>query len=808
MYVSIKWLKRHVDLDGLSAEQICDDLTLSTAEVEGLEPFAPWLGDVTVGYVTDRQPHPDADKLSVCTVDIGEDEPLNIVCGAPNVDAGQKVAVATVGTVLPGDFKIKKSKIRGVPSQGMICALDELGLGDDHAGIWVLPDHVEVGQPLAKAMDLEDHVIEIDNKSLTHRPDLWGHRGIAGELAAIYRRELTPIDLTMPTTGDADGCPVTIESDACSRYLALEITGARALPSPLWMQALLLAVGQRPIDQIVDLSNFVMLDLGQPNHTFDRRAIGDAGIVVRQARGGETIRTLDDEERKLEESDLLICAGDTPVALAGIMGGEASKIEGDTDALVLEVATFDPTVVRRTSARLALRTDSSARFEKSLDPTLPEKAAARFVRLLAELQPDVALPSKPTIAGDGADPAFSLRLRPDHVRRSLGKAVSDDEIRDILERLGFGVTTAGDDFEVAVPSARATKDVGIERDLVEEVGRIHRYGEIEPKAMSFDLVPPPRSERRRLVRKVQDRLAGGARFHEVIAYSFVHDDLVQKLGEEKLDYVRVINPVVKGEERVRRSVVPSLLAPLESNRRASDDVRLFEVGKGYVPEGGNDRGEPKERHLLGLVWASTRPAKNAAFDENRFAQLYGVVSELIEHLGYEAPAWRLADAAPAWAHPGKRLVASWDGVDEDVALVADLDPGVAAALGLSGELTSDVAVAEVSLDALLAGPKKSARYVPLPKFPGIKVDVAVSLDEATPSQAVVDAIEASGKGIVARVELFDLYRGESLGEGRKSLAYHVLLQSGSKTLSDKDEQKFLKRFEQAVKGLGGELRSG
>ncbi len=808
MYVSIKWLKRHVDLGGLSAEQICDDLTLSTAEVEGLEPFAPWLGDVTVGLVKTREPHPDADKLSVCTVDIGGDEALTIVCGAPNVDAGQKVAVATVGTVLPGDFKIKKSKIRGVPSQGMICALDELGLGDDHEGIWVLPGDVAVGESLAKAMDLEDHVIEIDNKSLTHRPDLWGHRGIAGELAAIYRRDLRSIDLTLPATGDAPGCPVKIESPACSKYLALEIAGARALPSPLWMQALLLAVGQRPIDQLVDLSNFVMLDLGQPNHTFDRRAIGDDGIVVRQAHAGETLRTLDDEERALVDTDLLICAGDTPVALAGIMGGEGSKVEGDTDALVLEVATFDPTVVRRTSARLALRTDSSARFEKSLDPTLPARAAAHFVRLLAELQPEVTLPSKLTEVGDGVDPAFSLRLRTDHVRRSLGKAVDDAEIRDILERLGFGVRDVEEGFEVAVPSARATKDIGIERDLVEEVGRIHRYGEIEPAAMAFDLVPPPRNDRRRLVRQIQDRLAGGARFHEVIAYSFVHDDLVKKLGQEDLGYVRVINPVVQGEERVRRSVVASLLAPLEANRRGGDDVRLFEIGKGYVPEDGNDRGEPRERHLLGLVWATPRPGQHASFDENRFAQLYGVVSELIAHLGYEAPSWTVAEQAPAWAHPGKRLEARFDGVDEALALVADLDPGAAAALGLSGELASDVAVAEISLDALLAGPKRSARYTPLPKFPGIKVDVAVALDEATPSQAVVDAIEASGKGIVASVELFDLYRGDALGEGRKSLAYHVILQSGSKTLSEKDEQKFLKRFDQAVQKLGGELRSG
>jgi phenylalanyl-tRNA synthetase beta chain len=808
MYVSLRWLGRHIDLEGLTPEQICDDLTLSTAEVEGLERFAPHLSDVTVGFVKTRTAHPDADKLSVCSVDVGAGEDLTIVCGAPNVDAGQKVAVATVGTVLPGDFKIKKSKIRGVPSQGMICALDELGLGDDHAGIWVLPEHVEMGEPLARAMDLEDWVIEIDNKSLTHRPDLWGHRGIAGELAAIYRRELRPIDLSLPATGNGAGCRVTIESEACSRYGALEIEGARALPSPLWLQALLLAVGQRPIDQLVDLSNFVMLDLGQPNHTFDRGAVGDAGIVVRTARSGETIKTLDGEERKLVPTDLLICAGDTPVALAGIMGGEGSKISADTASLLLEVATFDPTVVRRTSSRLGLRTESSARFEKSLDPTLPAKAAAHFARLLGELQPDVKLPSAMTMAGEGRDPALQLELRTDVVRRALGVDIDDDEIRDILERLGFGVEAAQGHFVVKVPSARATKDVTIERDLVEEVGRIHRYGHIEPKRMVFELAPPERNDRRRLVRAIQDRLAGGARFHEVIAYSFVAESLIEKLGAADLPYVRVINPVVQGEERVRRSVLPSLLATLEANRRARDDVRLFEVGKGYLPEDANERGEPRERHLVGLVWAATKPDKQARFDAHRFSHLQGVVSELIEHLGFEAPAWSAPETAPAWTHPARRLVARFEGGDEDVALLADLDPGAARSLGLDGELESDVAVAEISIDALLAGPRKAARYRPLPKFPGIKVDVAVAVAEETPSGRVVEAIEASGKGIVAGIELFDLYRGESLGAGRKSLAYHVLLQSGSKTLSDKDQEKFLKRFEQAVQQLGGELRRG
>lgn len=805
MFVSMRWLSRHVDLSGISPEQLCNDLTLSTAEVEGLEPFAPQLSDVVVGHVRERAAHPDADHLSVCTVDVGAGDPLTIVCGAPNVAAGQKVAVATVGTVLPQDFKIKKSKIRGVESHGMICSVRELELGDEHDGIWVLDPDATVGATVADALGLHDHVIEIDNKSLTHRPDLWGHRGIAGEIAAIYSRSLRPLASDLPSLGHAPSFPVKIEAPACSRYVALAIDGARAIPSPDWLRWLLLAVGQRPIDQIVDLSNFVMLDLGQPNHTFDRRRLA-AGIEVRMARPGEKMQTLDGEVRALAESDLLICSGDEPVALAGIMGGEASKVGADTGELLLEVATFDAVVVRRTSSRLGLRTDSSARFEKSLDPTLPLRAVGHFARLLRELQPDVQFPSPLSDVGSWKDPAHTLHLRTDRARGALGKAIPDEEIGAILSRLGFGVRASGEGLDVDVPSARATKDVRVERDLVEEIGRIHRYGNIPERPLRGDITPPRPDARRALVRRIQDRLAGAAHFHEALSYSFVDDALLEMLELQNVPHVVVVNPAAQGQDKVRRSVLPSLLPNLEANRRTHDDVRLFEVGKGYLPEDGNERGEPRERHLVGLVWAAKPPGKRAAFDAARFSQLHGAVADLLDHLQIEGVAWRRAERPPSWAHPTRSLEAIAPEGGEPLAIVAELEPALLPKLGLSGELTSDVAGAELSIDALLAANKRGSRYRAIPRFPGIKVDVAVALDEATPASAVEESIASAGKGIVASVELFDLYRGDNLGAGRKSLAYHVLLQSDSKTLTDKDEQRFLKKFEEEVGKVGGELR--
>jgi phenylalanyl-tRNA synthetase beta chain len=813
MHVSYRWLERHVDLSDISPEQLADDLTLSTAEVEGLEPFAPQLADIVVGLVSEHAPHPDADKLSVCKVDVGEQEPLQIVCGAPNVGAGQKVAVATVGSVLPGDFKIKKSKIRGVESRGMICSVQELDLGDEHDGIWVLPESAEVGRPLNAALGIEDWVIEIDNKSLTHRPDLWGHRGVANEVAAIYQRPLKPLDTSLPATGDAGSYPVRVESQACSRYLALPIEGAEAATSPDWLRWLLLAVGQRPIDQIVDLSNFVMLDLGQPNHTFDARSLNDAGIVVRDARKGESITTLDGEERKLCEEDLLICAGDEPVALAGIMGGEGSKVGEDTSQLLLEVATFAPTVIRRTSTRVGLRTDSSARFEKSLDPTLPLAAAGHYARLLQEMQPQVRFPAPISDAGDWTDPAHSIPLRPERVRSALGEDIPDEEIVSILERLGFGVEGGGRgdpgecaQLSVAIPSARATKDIGIEQDLVEEVGRIYRYGNIPEQAMQAEVRPPLRDPRRVMVRRIQDRLAGSARFHEVLSYSFVADPMLERLGEAELPHVSVINPVDQAESRLRRSVLPSLLETLENNRRHRADVRLFEIGKGYLPEAGNERGEPKELHRLALLWAREPAGRKARFDDNAFSTLYGVLTDLFDTLGLRAPEWSPCESPPSWAHPTRCLAATWKGLDGEAAIFANLEPGLARELGLDGDLSSDIAAVEISIDHLLDAPDAPSPYRAIPRFPGIKVDVAVEMDAATQAAELVTVIAQAGKGQVVETEHFDVYAGEQIGAGRKSLAYHVLLQSENKTLTDKDQAKFLTRLEKGLEGIGARLR--
>ena len=694
----------------------------------------------------------------------------------------------------------------------MICSLRELELGDEHDGIWVLPEAAPTGSSVADALDLEDWIIEIDNKSLTHRPDLWGHRGIAREVAAIYERELLPLDTSLPATGNEAPYPVEIETEGCTRYLALPIDGISPTRSPDWLCWLLLAVGQRPIDLLVDLSNFVMLDLGQPNHVFDRNRLAELGdrrgIVVREAQPDETMETLDGVERALRTTDLLICAGDAPVALAGIMGGEDSKVASDTESLLLEVATFQATTIRRTSNRLSLRTDSSARFEKTLDPSLPLAAAGHFVRLLSEIAPEMRLPAPITDVGLWTDPTSEIELRTDRVRGALGKALSDAEIQTILERLAFQVEARGGVLHVRIPSFRATKDITIEQDLVEEVGRIHRYGNIEEQTLRLEITPPASNERRQLVRQLQDRLAGGARFHENLSYSFVEDALLEKLGELDRPHVSVINPVVQSQAKIRRNLAPSLLPALEANRRNRNDVRLFEIGKAYEPENGNERGEPRERHYLALAWAGVPPDKNAHWDENRLMALQAIVNDLVLIRGCGQPRWSAEGTRPSWAHPGKCLFLELDGASAPVAVIAELEPALRSNLGLAGDLDSEVAVGEICLDALLDADPAGAGYRPLPRFPGIKVDVAVSVLESIRAGDLITLIEQAGKKQVVDTELFDLYRGKSIGKDRKSLAFHVLLQSDTKTLTDKDEQKFLQRFERLVGEAGGELRKG
>ena len=794
MLISINWLNRYVDLKGQSPEEIRDHLTLSTAEVEEITTFGEGLEELVVGHVLTREKHPDADKLSVCTVDVGAGgEPLQIVCGAPNVAAGQRVVVIQPGQKLPDGTKIKKGKIRGQISMGMICSESELGLSEDHDGILTLEKDYSPGVEFHRVVPFLDHVLEIDNKSINHRPDLWGHYGIARELAAILGLDLKPLGSPIPFPSEGDSVDVSIEDlAACPRYAGVCISGVQATRSPDWLRYLLHAVGQRSINLLVDLTNFVMLDLGQPMHAFDRRQVkGD--IVVRRARPGESMTTLDDMPRELAEEDLLITSGGEPVALAGIMGGQGSMVEDDTTDLFLESATFHAATVRRASVRLGLRTDSSARFEKTLDPSMAELGIQRFLGMLQDLCPSAA-PSGPL-----SDPAqwrydpIVIHLRKARLDLKLGIVIEDQQVRSILESLEFEVRDADDGFDVTVPSMRASKDIGIEDDLIEEVGRMFRYDNIPEVPLLSMVSVPHRDEELYLARDLRRAAALELGANEVYNYSFQPDALLEAVGASQFEYTIVSNPVAPEICRMRRHVLPSLLSNLGANLRFRDSVRLFEGGKGYHPESRDQDGLPHEVHEVAIAFARRSGSDYPALRS-------GLVS-MLRRQGFELQLEELMGHTDLpWIHPGM-TVALTSGADV-LGYVGTLHPQVARNL----DLPRGVAIANIDLRQLMRVERRDRAFLEMSRFPTQPVDVALLVPSGVQVKTCADFLRAVGRKLVVDVELFEVYRGEGLPAGTKSLNFTVTLGASDRTLDSKDEEKYLSKIRERCGEVDAELR--
>ncbi len=798
MKLSLRWLARYVDLDDCSPEQVRDDLTMSTAEIEDLTTFGGGLEPLIVGHVVESARHPDADKLTVNRVDVGG-ETVQIICGAPNIARGQKVPVVLPGGVLPGGLKIKKAKIRGVESFGMICSERELGLSDEHEGIMVLNDSITPGIRFVDCVPVVDHVLEIDNKSVNHRPDLWGHYGFARELAAILDRPLRPLwgkgpppDEVLPADGQR--CPVEIESAAdCPRFTTTVFENVPTQRSPNWLRWLLAAVEQRPINLAVDLTNFVMLEIGQPLHAFDSRHVDDGGIRVRRGREGEQMRTLDGADRALGPDDLLVTSADRPIAIAGIMGGEGSAIAEDSAAVILESANFKPALIRRTSARLGLRTDASARFEKSLDPAGAEVGARRFAQLLTELCPQARA------AGPLVDPAgfapepVRIGLRRARCAAKLGVEVPDARIEAILRGLEFGLESTTEGWQVTVPTFRATKDVTIEDDLIEEVGRMFRYDNIPEQPLTSTVSVPPREPLLALTRDLMRLAASEMGFHEVYNYSFATDAILRAAGAEDHEYARLVNPVAPEATRIRRHVMPSLLSGIADNLRRTDEVRLVEQGKGYHPEHRDEHGLPREVCEIAFAWATT--------DGDPYPRLRSAIAGVLERLGFpvEMPDKFLGSGLP-WVHPGRSTVLARG--TPVVGYLSALHPAVARGF----ELPASTAIACVDLRALLATGRETPRYAPIARFPSQPVDVALLVDQEVRVQAVAEFLRGVLPKLVRDVALFEVYRGEGLPPRQKSLNFTVTLGAADRTLDARDEERYLARVREQAASVGATLR--
>lgn len=814
MLVSTAWLAQYVSLDGVSPDDLADRLTMAGLEVDAVEARGPRLDGVIVGHVLTTRSHPNADRLTLCEVDLGDDEPVQIVCGAPNVAAGQKVPVAPIGTTLllpsrkqPGEVEpvtLERAKIRGEVSNGMICAEDELGLSDDHDGIMILPEDAPVGVPLADYL-AESGRIErdavLDVAITPNRPDATSHLGVARDAAAVLGRELTRPDITIPER-ETEAVAIRIEDEAlCRRYVGLVVRGVTVAESPDWLKARLEAIGLRPKNNVVDVTNFVLHEIGQPLHAFDLdRLAGDdaheAVITVRPARAGERITTLDDRERELPEGALLITDARGPVAVAGVMGGADSEVTDATTDLLIESAYFDPASVRRTAKRLGLATDSSYRFERGVDPEGQAWAAARAARLIAEL-------AGGTIEGlvdAHPNPAErrTVRVRPARVEAVLGTSVSAAKAARLLEAIGFGVAPEGDHLAVTIPSFRP--DVEREIDVIEEVARLYGYDRIPlPGRMTLPSIAPRADVRRMRRAEAADRLAGLG-FHEVYANSLLPAPVAEAFADASLagaeiEAVVTANPINREMAALRPSLLPGLLATAAHNQNhGAQTIRLFEFG--HVFGRGDAPKAPvsgyREREALGLALAgrAAEPGWDTAEREADFFDLKGVVLHLLAALGIEPSETAETDPDERTVY---RLVLHAEG--QRLGVVARLDDR----LGERAGMRSPLYVAELDWTALgqVVAAQPPTRYASVPRFPAVERDLALLLPASEPVGPMLDTLRRTGGSLLTEVRVFDRYTGERIEAGMQSVAVALRFQS-DRTLTDKVVEKQVRRLVQTV----------
>ena len=790
MQWSVDWLSDFVQLDDLDARELGERITLHTAEVDDvIEPGGGWPG-VVVGRVVGVRPHPDADKLRLVTVDSGAGE-MEVVCGAPNVAEAQKIAYAPEGTVLPGGFKLEKRKIRGVESSGMVLSERELGISDEHEGILVLDAALPVGTPIKDVLG-GSSVIDVDNTAITTRPDLWGHYGAARELGAVLDRPVQPLPVGAELPDAPAEVQVTVDvPDLCPRYLGWVIDGIEIAPSPDWLRRRLEDVGQRPINNVVDLTNYIQLECGQPLHAFDLRQIADQRIVVRAATAGEKVTTLDGVERELPAGACVIADPTRAVAIAGIMGLENSEVVADTSAIVLEVANFEMTSIRKTAQTLGLRSDSSVRFEKGLDIEGVPAAARRFFELLKQVCPaakprggacDVRVPAVPVPV---------VELPEGWIEQRLGVEIGAAGVDAILHRLGFGSERSNGCLQVSVPSWR-TRDVAIPEDVVEEVGRIFGYDRIEPEPLVGVLDPVPIEPVRAAKSRLRSILSGGCGLTEFYAYP------VYSRAEAEQTRVEVGELVVANwEDRVTphltETLVPLVVKATAENLRYRTEFGIYVVQPVWDNAQRQD-GLPKETTHAAIALVRHR-------GESTVLALKGVLERMLVSFGARGVRLRQQANPPAWAHEGR--AGDIGRGKQHFGWFGELHPAVKRAW----DIDADVAVAEFNLEVIAEAGGKAHRMDAISRFPVVPYDVAIVADARTPAEEVERALRGADKKLVRDVGLFDVYQGENLPAGKRSLAYHMVFGAMDRTLGTDEVDRLRENVAKIIAKKGWELRA-
>lgn len=800
MLISNEWLKEYVTIDD-SVSNLAERITRTGIEVDDLIDYTKDIKNLVVGFVKSKEKHPDADKLNVCQVDIGEDEPVQIVCGAPNVDAGQYVIVAKVGGRLPGGIKIKRAKLRGERSEGMICSLQEIGISSNYipksfeSGIYVFSEAQVPGTDALQALYLDDQVMEFD---LTpNRADALSMIGTAYEVAALYNTKMTKPETTSNELDLSanDELTVTIENeDKVPYYSARVVHDVTIEPSPIWMQARLIKAGIRPINNVVDISNYVLLEYGQPLHTFDQDAIGSQQIVVRQANEGEKMTTLDDTERELLTSDIVITNGQTPIALAGVMGGDFSEVKEQTSNIVIEGAIFDPVSIRHTSRRLNLRSESSSRFEKGIATEFVDEAVDRACYLLQTYANGKVLKDRVSSGELGAF-ITPIDITADKINRTIGFDLSQNDIVTIFNQLGFDTEINDDVITVLVPSRR--KDITIKEDLIEEVARIYGYDDIPSTLPVFDKVTSGQLTDRQYKTRMVKEVLEGAGLDQAITYSLVSKEDATAFSMQQRQTIDLLMPMSEAHASLRQSLLPHLIEAASYNvARKNKDVKLFEIGNVFFANGEGELPDQVE-YLSGILTGdyvvNQWQGKKETVD---FYLAKGVVDRVSEKLNLEF-SYRRADIDGL--HPGRTAEILLE--NKVVGFIGELHPILAADNDLKRTY-----VFELNFDALMAVSVGYINYQPIPRFPGMSRDIALEVDQNIPAADLLSTIHAHGGNILKDTLVFDVYQGEHLEKGKKSIAIRLNYLDTEETLTDERVSKVQAEIEAALIEQGAVIR--
>ena len=765
MFLSMNWISDFVDLSGLDKMQLINKFSLSTAEVENdIYHKGSDISGVVVGEIKSVEAHPDSKKLHLLKVDIGGDELCDVVCGAPNVRVGMKTAFAKVGAQV-GDITITPRELAGFTSNGMCCSEKEIGISDNHDGIMEITDDIPLGTDLKSVYDIDDIIFEVDNKSLTNRPDLWSHYGIAREFAALAGRELKPLDMCdLSKYDNLEKVDLKIEDPLCQRYSCIKFANISKHVSPVNMRIRLYYCGMRALNFLADLTNYLMLEMGQPMHAFDSRRLEK--IRIKRFDKPFVFKTLDGVERNIDENTLMICNDNTPVAIAGIMGGLDSEIVDDTSSLTLESATFNAASVRKSTVRLSHRTDASMRYEKSLDPEMTADAVARFVKLLTDIDSEAVVTSALTDEYAFKYDKVNLKFDKAFVNKYTGIEIANDRIVKTLESLGFGVRLCGDEFLVDVPSWRATKDVTIKADIIEEITRIYGYDNFDVNTAVSPLYPVRPQTEKTVEERIKDILVKRYSMHELHSYVWAYHDEYKALGmdvEKNVELINAANPNIK---TLRRSIVPTQLCQVKYNTSYASDFSVFEIGR--VVNGFNDNGLCNESKKLAVtLYSKTKSTEEIYFE------LKDILSVLADDIKHNTLTFEKKENTHSYQHPKNLYTVICDGM-----ILGEIGI-VNSAVSKKIDKKANIVYAEIDTDAFAAVTDLGISYVEPTKFPEIEIDLSFVSDKFAP---IAEKIAEQNCSLIRDVSVADVYNDEN----GKSITVKIIFSHPERTLT-KDE---------------------